>query len=168
MKADELGAILFTSGGTGRPKGVAYTHAILCAQIEILRQEFSLTSDDIDMPGLPLFSLFVHQSHQISKFNVLEITVYVTMKCLQNTHSRPQTVPADPPGSLHAHVSDGCILLEAANAIMVPALSLHLSSKPAVSASVTGAAQQTVPHQVHPRHATCICSIWCSVMSYRL
>lgn len=55
---DDYSAILFTSGGTGIPKGVEYTHGILNAQTEILQSLFSLTPKDIDLPGFPLFALF--------------------------------------------------------------------------------------------------------------
>lgn len=58
MTPDELCAILFTSGGTGVPKGVEYTHRIFSTQTSLLKQLFNLTSDDIDIPGFPLFSLF--------------------------------------------------------------------------------------------------------------
>ncbi|RLA64522.1 MAG: hypothetical protein DRQ88_10765 [Epsilonproteobacteria bacterium] len=54
----DMAAILFTSGGTGIPKGVTYTHKIFNAQLNLLREIFTLTKDDIDMPGFPLFSLF--------------------------------------------------------------------------------------------------------------
>ncbi len=58
VTSDDHAAILFTSGGTGIPKGVEYTHGILNAQTEILRKLFGLTSRDIDLPGFPLFALF--------------------------------------------------------------------------------------------------------------
>lgn len=58
MDNNEPSAILFTSGGTGIPKGVEYTHGILNAQTDALQKMFSLTENDIDLPGFPLFALF--------------------------------------------------------------------------------------------------------------
>lgn len=58
VSSGDHSAILFTSGGTGIPKGVEYTHGILNAQTEVLQKLFSLTPSDVDLPGFPLFALF--------------------------------------------------------------------------------------------------------------
>jgi acyl-CoA synthetase (AMP-forming)/AMP-acid ligase II len=58
VKDEDFSAILFTSGGTGIPKGVLYTHGILNAQTTALQKMFSLDETQSDLPGFPLFALF--------------------------------------------------------------------------------------------------------------
>ena len=55
---DEPAAIIFTTGSTGPPKGVLYTHGIFDAQLRILREHLRIQPGEIDLPTFPLFALF--------------------------------------------------------------------------------------------------------------
>jgi len=55
---EDLAAIIFTTGSTGPPKGVQYTHGIFHAQLELIRDYYGIGPGQIDQPGFPLFALF--------------------------------------------------------------------------------------------------------------
>jgi len=57
-QADDIAAILFTSGSTGVPKGVTYRHRHFVAQIELLRNAFGIEAGGVDLPTFPPFALF--------------------------------------------------------------------------------------------------------------
>ncbi len=57
-EADEIAAILFTTGSTGPAKGTVYTHGNFDAQIRHIRNHFQISPDEIDLPTFPLFALF--------------------------------------------------------------------------------------------------------------
>lgn len=58
VDANDLAAILFTSGSTGPAKGVSYTHGIFSAQIKRIQTQYGIVPGEIDLPMLPVFALF--------------------------------------------------------------------------------------------------------------
>ncbi len=56
--AAEAAAVLFTSGSTGAPKGVCYTHGMFDAQVRMIRETYDIQPGEIDLPMLPIFALF--------------------------------------------------------------------------------------------------------------
>ena len=57
-RQQQLAAITFTSGSTGSPKAVCYSHQIFCAQTEALAKIFSVDPSSYDLATFPLFALF--------------------------------------------------------------------------------------------------------------
>jgi len=56
--ADNVAAIVFTSGSTGPPKGVVYRHGNFMAQVEAIRDAYGIEPGEVNLPTFPLFALF--------------------------------------------------------------------------------------------------------------
>lgn len=56
--ADDLAAIIFTTGSTGPPKGVRYEHSVFHAQLRLIRDYYGIGPGQVDQPAFPLFALF--------------------------------------------------------------------------------------------------------------
>lgn len=53
--ADDLAALLYTSGTTGRSKGAMLSHTNLLSNAEVLRDHWQFTADDVLLHALPIF-----------------------------------------------------------------------------------------------------------------
>lgn len=57
VSREELAAIVFTTGSTGLPKGVHYTHGVFDAQVKILEREFH-AADRVGLAAFPTMALY--------------------------------------------------------------------------------------------------------------
>jgi len=56
--AQDHAAIIFTTGSTGPPKGVLYSHGNFDAQVEQIRDGFGINAGEVNVACFPLFGLF--------------------------------------------------------------------------------------------------------------
>ncbi len=55
---DDEAAVIFTTGSTGPPKGVSYTHGTFNAQIDLIANRYNIQRGSRDLACFPLFGLF--------------------------------------------------------------------------------------------------------------
>ena len=112
-KPEDKAAILFTSGGTGIPKGVVYTHKIFSSQLTMLQEMFNLNHKEVDLPGFPLFSLFtigIGMTSCIPDMNPSKPSHCNPEKLVQNIIDNQATFVAGSP-AIWERVADYCITL---------------------------------------------------------
>lgn len=58
VQPSDPAAIIFTTGSTGPPKGVLYTHGTFQAQVDLIRSRYDIHPGTRDLACFPLFGLF--------------------------------------------------------------------------------------------------------------
>jgi malonyl-CoA/methylmalonyl-CoA synthetase len=82
---EDLAAILYTSGTTGRSKGAMLSHANLASNARTLMQEWRFTSDDVLLHALPIF-------HIHGLFVALNVTLMAGASLLYLPKFDPETI----------------------------------------------------------------------------
>ena len=104
-------AILFTSGSTGPPKGVIYTHAMFGHQLDVLRSCYNIQPGEVDLSTFPLFSLFAVGIGMTSILPEMDFTrpAKVDPKKILNTITKHNITSAFGSPALWNTISSYCI-----------------------------------------------------------
>ncbi|MBL9214282.1 MAG: AMP-binding protein [Opitutaceae bacterium] len=142
--AGELAAVLFTSGSTGAPKGVCYTHGMFDAQVRLVRDAYGIAPGEVDLPMLPIFALFnpalglttVVPEIDPSRPAAVEpekIVAAIRQEGVTNSFGSP---------TLWRKIFDHCL----ARGVTLPSLRRVLCAGAAVPASLWADAARVLPH----------------------
>ncbi len=86
-RASDPAAVLFTSGSTGPPKGVLYTHGMFGAQVEALRALYDFQPGEVDLACFPLFALFDTALGMTSVFPDMDVARPATCDPVRIVHA---------------------------------------------------------------------------------
>ncbi|MEM6290349.1 MAG: fatty acid CoA ligase family protein [Myxococcota bacterium] len=131
--AEEMAAILFTSGSTGVPKGVVTPHRVFANQVRLLRESFGIEPAERDLATFPLFALFGPALGMASVVPIMDA-------------SRP--AEADPNNLLRALGDYGCTNMFASPAL-IDKLGRHCEahdvSLPTLKRAISAGAPASIP-----------------------
>ena len=131
--AEEMAAILFTSGSTGVPKGVITPHRVFANQVRLLQESFGIEPGERDLATFPLFALFGPALGMASIVPIMDA-------------SRP--AEADPNNLLQALGDYGCTNMFASPAL-IDKLGRHCEahdvSLPTLKRAISAGAPASIP-----------------------
>ncbi len=147
--ADDIAAILYTSGTTGKPKGAMLTHGNLVSNADVLVDLWRFTSDDRLIHALPIFhvhGLFVALHCALfSGATVLFMHRFETAPVI--AHMARATVMMGVPTHYIRLLGDPAFTQEAARAMR-----LFVSGSAPLSADIHRAFEERIGHRVLERY----------------
>ncbi|WP_309387149.1 fatty acid CoA ligase family protein [Cerasicoccus frondis] len=146
--ADELAAILFTSGSTGPPKGVRYEHGMFEAQVRMIRAHYGIEPGGVDLPMLPVFALFnpaMGLTTVVPEMNPSKPSTVDPVKIVQAIHQNEVTNSFGSP-VLWNRIATHC----EASGVSLPSLKCILMAGAAVPPSLIRRMKQLAPNcEIH-------------------